>query len=123
MGRGKRHEPSAQAEDRRTRLALIIESWQSAGAVLEFGSMSEHQKARRGWSWWHLLFIVQFIAVLWPPFYNSVEPRWIGIPFFYWYQLLWVIIAAVFTAIVYFATEREGGHVGGGRGVQNGQQE
>jgi hypothetical protein len=52
-----------------------------------------------------------------------VEPRWIGIPFFYWYQLLWVIIAAVFTAIVYFATEREGGHAAGGRDVQNGQQE
>ena len=29
-----------------------------------------------------------------------------GIPFFYWFQLLWVIVSAVFTAIVYFATER-----------------
>ncbi len=28
-----------------------------------------------------------------------------GIPFFYWYQLLWVIIGAVLTAIVYFRTE------------------
>ena len=35
------------------------------------------------WSWWHLLFIIQFIAVLWPPFYNKAEPAWIGIPFFY----------------------------------------
>ncbi|HLN36572.1 MAG TPA: DUF3311 domain-containing protein, partial [Xanthobacteraceae bacterium] len=25
--------------------------------------------------------------------------------FFYWYQMLWVVIAAVLTAIVYFATE------------------
>lgn len=85
--------------------------------------MNEHQKARGGWSWWYLLFVVQFIAVLWPPFYNSVEPRWIGIPFFYWYQLLWVVIAAVFTGVVYFATEREGGDTAGGRGVQNGQRE
>jgi hypothetical protein len=85
--------------------------------------MSEHQRARRGWSWWYLLFVVQFIAVLWPPFYNSVEPRWIGIPFFYWYQLLWVVIAAVFTAVVYFATEHEGGHAASGRGVQNGHRE
>ena len=36
---------------------------------------------------------------------TRVEPAWIGIPFFYWYQLLWVIIGAVLTAIVYFATE------------------
>ena len=49
----------------------------------------------------------KFVAVLWPPFYNSVEPSWAGIPFFYWYQMLWVIIGAVLTAIVYFATEAE----------------
>jgi len=60
---------------------------------------------RSGWSWWYLLFAIQFIAVLWPPLYNRVEPSWAGIPFFYWYQLLWVIIGAVLTAIVYFATE------------------
>ena len=63
------------------------------------------QTERRGWSWWYLLFVVQFVAVLWPPFYNTAEPSWIGIPFFYWYQMLWVIIAAIFTAVVYFATE------------------
>jgi hypothetical protein len=60
-----------------------------------------------GWSWWYLLFIIQWAVVLWPPFYNKAEPSWIGIPFFYWYQLLWVIIGAVFTGIVYFATERQ----------------
>ncbi len=60
---------------------------------------------RKDWSPWYLLFIVEFAAVLWPPFYNRIEPRWAGIPFFYWYQLLWVVIAAVLTAIVYFATE------------------
>lgn len=59
----------------------------------------------RGWSWWYLLFVVECVAVLWPPFYNSAEPRWHGIPFFYWYQLLWVVIGAALTAIVYFATE------------------
>lgn len=59
----------------------------------------------RAWSWWYLLFVVQFVAVLWPPFFNNVEPSWIGIPFFYWYQLGWVLIGAALTAIVYFATE------------------
>ncbi|HEY4737539.1 MAG TPA: DUF3311 domain-containing protein [Xanthobacteraceae bacterium] len=52
-----------------------------------------------------MLFLIQFVAVLWPPFYNSVEPSWAGIPFFYWYQLLWIIIGAILTGIVYFATE------------------
>ena len=67
--------------------------------------MNEQQPSRGGWSWWYLLFIAQFVASLWPPFYNKVEPTVIGMPFFYWYQLLWVIIGAVFTAVVYFATE------------------
>src|SRR5262249_1476695 len=57
-----------------------------------------------GWSWWYLLLLIQFIAVLWPPFYNMAEPELIGIPFFYWYQLLWVIIGDILTAMVYFAT-------------------
>jgi len=59
---------------------------------------------RGGWSWWYLLFIIQFVAVLWPPFYNKAEPSWIGLPFFYWYQLLWVIISALITAFVYLIT-------------------
>lgn len=63
------------------------------------------QTAHDGWSWWYLLFVIQFIAALWPPFYNRVDPTWMGIPFFYWAQLLLVVISAVFTAIVYFATK------------------
>ena len=66
---------------------------------------TNRRHAHSGWSWWYLLFVIQFVAVLWPPFYNSVEPSWAGIPFFYWYQLLWIIIGAILTGIVYFATE------------------
>jgi len=62
-------------------------------------------KKRQEWSWWYLLLLVQFIAVLWPPFYNSAEPALIGMPFFYWYQLFWVVIGAVLTAIVHFVTD------------------
>ena len=68
------------------------------------GTMAGSRKKRQGWNWWYLLLLVQFLAVLWPPFYNRAEPAWIGMPFFYWYQLLWVIIGAVLTAIVHFAT-------------------
>jgi hypothetical protein len=63
------------------------------------------KKAPRVWSWWYLLLAVQFVAALWVPFYNSVEPSWGGIPFFYWFQLAMVFGAAALTAIVYFATE------------------
>jgi hypothetical protein len=63
--------------------------------------MNDEPRARRGWNWWYLLFVIQFVAVLWPPFYNRTDPTLMGIPFFYWYQLLWVILAAALTAIVY----------------------
>ena len=36
--------------------------------------MNGRSERRSGWSWWYLLFVVQFVAVLWPPFYNKAEP-------------------------------------------------
>jgi hypothetical protein len=67
--------------------------------------MAQQSGRRSVWSWWYLLFLIQFAAILWPPFYNKAEPALVGIPFFYWYQLLCVIVGAVLTAIVYFATD------------------
>jgi hypothetical protein len=67
-------------------------------------ALSAAQRTIAGRRWWYLLFLVQFVAVLWPPFYNRIEPVWLGLPFFYWYQLLWVAISALVTAVVYWAT-------------------
>jgi hypothetical protein len=66
--------------------------------------MNDTPKKSRHFSWWYLLFVIQFAVILWPPLYNKIEPRWLGVPFFYWFQLLWVLVSAVFTAIVYLAT-------------------
>ena len=57
---------------------------------------------RGGLRWLYLLLIVPFIATLWVPFYAGTDPTFFGIPYFYWYQFLWVIITAVLTAVVYF---------------------
>jgi hypothetical protein len=67
--------------------------------------VAESRSRRGGWSWWYLLFVAQYGVILWPPFYNRAEPYFLGVPFFYWFQMLWVIISAVFTAVVYFATD------------------
>ena len=68
-------------------------------------STSRQSKKHSAWSWWYLLFVVQFIAVLWPPFYNKAEPSWIGHAVLLLVSVLWVIIGAILTAIVYFATD------------------
>ena len=54
---------------------------------------------------WYLLLIIPFIATLWVPFYAGKDPELAGIPFFYWYQFLWIIITSLLTALVYFVTE------------------
>jgi len=61
----------------------------------------------RGWRWWYLLLIAQFIPVLWVPLYNQIDPKILGVPFFYWFQLLLVLMGAIVTAFVYFITERD----------------
>ena len=50
--------------------------------------------------WWLLLLAIPLIATLWPPFYAKGEPSLSGIPFFYWYQFLWVIITVAITGLV-----------------------
>ena len=51
-----------------------------------------------------VLLIIPFAVYLAVPSYAKVEPRLAGFPFFYWWQLLWVIITAVFIAIAYALT-------------------
>lgn len=58
--------------------------------------------------WARIFFLIPFIAVLWVPFYNRTDPMLFGIPFFYWYQLIWILLTAVIISAVYWLemTER-----------------
>lgn len=53
-----------------------------------------------------LFLAVPFAAMLAIGFYNRSEPAIAGIPFFYWYQLLWIPLGALFLLPVYRAEER-----------------
>jgi hypothetical protein len=50
------------------------------------------------------LLLVPLVGVLIPPIYNVQDPELIGLPFFYWYQLLWVPVSAAITFVVYRQT-------------------
>jgi len=63
------------------------------------------QKSRK--RLWYWLLLVPCLAVVCVPSFNRLEPSWFDIPFFYWYQLLWIPLSAVVIAVVYIAT-REG---------------
>jgi hypothetical protein len=59
------------------------------------------QRSNRHWYW---LLVVPMVGLLIPPIYNHADPTLIGIPFFYWYQLLWVPLSVAVTAVVYVKT-------------------
>lgn len=77
-------------------------------AYFSLMEMKDHPKTssirgvRRGVRRWVLLLlIVPFIGTLWVSTFASVTPELWGIPFFYWYQFLWIGISAAITIIVY----------------------
>ena len=53
-----------------------------------------------------VLLIAPFVIYLAVPSYARVKPRLAGFPFFYWWQLLWVILTAVLIGIAYLLTRR-----------------
>jgi len=53
------------------------------------------------------LLILPYIGLLWVPFYNQHDPVFLGFPFFYWYQLLWVPITSFLTWIAYRSTQND----------------
>jgi hypothetical protein len=59
------------------------------------------------WPW--SLLCVPFVALLLPQIYNRPEPALLGLPFFYWYQLAWVVVTSVLLGIVVYLT-REPDH-------------
>jgi hypothetical protein len=65
----------------------------------------DRTSASRGSSLWKLLLFVPFVALLCVPFYNSIEPVLWGIPFFYWYQFLWVFLTS---ALIIWVHRRTG---------------
>jgi hypothetical protein len=54
-----------------------------------------------------LCLVAPFVAMLWVSSYAKVEPTFIGIPFFYWYQMAWVVISTALTMIAYTLWQRD----------------
>ncbi|MFE4974671.1 DUF3311 domain-containing protein [Kitasatospora sp. NPDC056651] len=54
-----------------------------------------------------LALLVPIVAMLWVSSYDKTEPEAAGTPFFYWYQLLWVPVSAVFTVAAYLLINRD----------------
>jgi hypothetical protein len=70
--------------------------------------MSDTGSRQRGgdglrFSPWNLLLLLPFLTLV-TPWWNSIEPRLFGMPFFYWIQFAFVPIGVAAVAIVYVKT-------------------
>ena len=54
-----------------------------------------------------LCLVAPFVAMLWVGAYAKTDPAFIGIPFFYWYQMLWVLISTALTMVAYQLGQRD----------------
>lgn len=52
---------------------------------------------------WYVILFIPFFVAIWVPLYNRVEPSIAGVPFFYWFQFLLIVVAAAVTAAAYRA--------------------
>ncbi len=48
-----------------------------------------------------VLLLAAFVALLWVPSYADLKPTLGGVPFFYWYSLLWLLLNAACQAGAY----------------------
>jgi Protein of unknown function (DUF3311) len=57
---------------------------------------------------WYALLLLPFVGTLIPPLYNHARPPLLGLPFFYWYQLAWVVATAALLGLVVTLTRERG---------------
>jgi hypothetical protein len=55
---------------------------------------------------WNLLLLVPLLMLV-TPWFNRATPRLGGLPFFYWFQFLFVLVGVACVAIVHVATRRK----------------
>jgi hypothetical protein len=54
-----------------------------------------------------VLLLIGIVVPLLVGTYDQINPRLFGFPFFYWYQLLWVFLAAGICGLSYVLLKRE----------------
>ena len=66
----------------------------------------DKDKPRRKFQPVYLFLLLPWIAHIWVPSYNRIDPELFGIPFFYWWQTLWILLAALCILPAYLFEDR-----------------
>jgi uncharacterized membrane protein YhdT len=67
---------------------------------------SSDSRSNLRWNAWNLLLLIPLVWLV-TPLYNKTGPDFIGMPFFYWFLLAGIPVAAICTSIVYLKTKDE----------------
>ncbi len=54
-----------------------------------------------------LCLVAPFVALLWVGSYAKTDPVFAGIPFFYWYQMMWVLLSTALTMVAFKLWQRD----------------
>ncbi|WP_202239088.1 DUF3311 domain-containing protein [Actinacidiphila reveromycinica] len=63
-----------------------------------------------------ICLLIPLVSTLWVSTYSRLTPTFIGMPFFYWYQLAWVPVSAALTYTAYVLVRRDARSRKGGAG-------
>jgi hypothetical protein len=78
-------------------VAVHEPSDRSAGDAIRRVERSDH-------SHWNWLLVIPLLLTLYPPVYNHEDPKLFDIPFFYWFQLLAIVVSVAMTLLVFRKT-------------------
>jgi len=77
--------------------------WDSRNPVDRIEGTGRNEGNAIQFSWWNLLLALPLLMLITPVF-NKDEPRFLGMPVFYWFQFAFVFVGVATVAIVYSAT-------------------
>jgi hypothetical protein len=89
----------------------LCRAWRRAADAVSIAGSAKgvrvaEKRKRKGFRPLYLLLFLPYIAMMWVPSYNRIEPEIAGVPFFYWYQLAWIVFGAAVMLPLYFSEER-----------------
>lgn len=68
--------------------------------------MPSEPKTGLRWSNWNLLLALPLLMLI-TPWFNTDQPRLFGMPFFYWYQFVFIPLGVLCVGLVYIKTKDE----------------
>ena len=82
-------------------------NWESPTPLSRTEGTGRNQGNAIQFSWWNLLLLIPLLMLI-TPLFNTDEPALFGMPYFYWYQFMFVFVGIACVGAVFAATRNRG---------------